>query len=524
MTETTLNSLDPQDPLSGFLFKLVRSCATADDDFTIPGAVLAARSALGGGARADAILAAFAAVMAYDQAVLPKNSCVLDEEDLADLAANRIVLPMQAERLQARIDTAEAALFGKATCPVQGCGSKAHSRGREPRTLLGKHGPIDVRLRKATCLKSGCGHTFAVAGAAIGLGAQRFTPSCAAAITMAATALPHGKAVSLLGQLLNIEVSEHATQDLVQARGEALAALDEAAAQLHKPYEQDGLERIYGRPTDAVPANDAPDVAYLEIDGVLPMTRELLPEQSVEVPGARGGKGRKFHLEGREVKNAVLYTAADHAQEMPSRGCLLRKRYVSHLGHWSQFALLVWLTMLQLRFDQAKLLVVLSDGADWIRSFAKWLPMPKRVLTILDFFHAAHRIWEVARLLHGDGTEQCKQLAGMWCEVVEQGHVAFIIKELKEMRDSRVNVQEKIDALAKYFDNNKDRMDYPEYRQRGLRITSGIVESANFHVTGARLKQQGMRWSEKGAREIAALRADLCNDRWAIRSRQLLAA
>jgi hypothetical protein len=32
-----------------------------------------------------------------------------------------------------------------------------------------------------------------------------------------------------------------------------------------------------------------------------------------------------------------------------------------------------------------------------------------------------------------------------------------------------------------------------------------------------------MRWSEAGAREMAYLRADLMNDRWASRTRQLAA-
>lgn len=67
-------------------------------------------------------------------------------------------------------------------------------------------------------------------------------------------------------------------------------------------------------------------------------------------------------------------------------------------------------------------------------------------------------------------------------------------------------------------------MDYPAYIERGLRISSGIVESANYHVTGARLKQQGMRWSPTGAKNLAALRADLCNRTWGKRSRELLAA
>ena len=67
-------------------------------------------------------------------------------------------------------------------------------------------------------------------------------------------------------------------------------------------------------------------------------------------------------------------------------------------------------------------------------------------------------------------------------------------------------------------------MDYPAYRARGLRISSGAVESANYHVTGTRLKLQGMRWSEEGAGHMAMLRADLFNGRWEARTKQLLAA
>ena len=483
-----------------------------------------AREALGGGSRADAILQAFASVLAFSSAELSKDCNILDEEDLATDAANRIVLPVQAQRLQARIDAVEADLRGATRCPVQGCDGKAHSRGRAPRTLIGRHGKMTVTLRQSVCEKPECGHRFAPAEKALGLTGSRFTPGCAEVVTMLATTVPHGKAVILAADLLRIEVSEHAVQDLVEARASVLLALDTAAAHHHAPFDSTGLERSYGRPADAIAAGDTPDVAYIEADGVLPVTRELLPEKSAEVPGARGGKGRKFKTEGREVKNAVLYPASAQAQEMPSRGCLLKRTYVSHLGHWMPFALLVWLAMLRLRFDRAKLIVVLSDGAEWIRTMANWFPTANHTILILDFYHAAHRIWDLCRAIYGTDTDLCRHKAKLWCAVIEDGGVQGIINELKEMRDSRPAVQEIIDALVTYFDNNKQRMDYPAYTARGLRITSGIVESANFHVTGARLKQQGMRWSEGGAREMAMLRADLCNRDWSRRSRQLLAA
>lgn len=43
-------------------------------------------------------------------------------------------------------------------------------------------------------------------------------------------------------------------------------------------------------------------------------------------------------------------------------------------------------------------------------------------------------------------------------------------------------------------------------------------------MTGSRLKLQGMRWSAEGAGHMAALRADLFNDRWETRTRELTAA
>jgi hypothetical protein len=129
----------------------------------------------------------------------------------------------------------------------------------------------------------------------------------------------------------------------------------------------------------------------------------------------------------------------------------------------------VWLAAVRLRFDQAELLVVLGDGAGWIASLVQWLPCRQKVLHILDFYHAAHRVWEVARAIHGDGTDLCRKRARMWCEVVEQGHVRYLVDELRNWRDPRPAVQEEIDELAGYFANNQARMDYPAYRARAAR-------------------------------------------------------
>jgi len=64
----------------------------------------------------------------------------------------------------------------------------------------------------------------------------------------------------------------------------------------------------------------------------------------------------------------------------------------------------------------------------------------------------------------------------------------------------------------------------PNYRARGLPVSSSAVKTASYPVTGARFKLQGMRWSAQGAGQMALLRADLFNERWEQRTRQILAA
>jgi hypothetical protein len=49
-------------------------------------------------------------------------------------------------------------------------------------------------------------------------------------------------------------------------------------------------------------------------------------------------------------------------------------------------------------------------------------------------------------------------------------------------------------------------MRYPQFRQQGLFVGSGVVEAACKTVIAARLKRSGMFWTVRGANAIIALR------------------
>ena len=65
-----------------------------------------------------------------------------------------------------------------------------------------------------------------------------------------------------------------------------------------------------------------------------------------------------------------------------------------------------------------------------------------------------------------------------------------------------------------YFSNNKERMRYNEYKDKGYHIGSGTVESACKHIVSQRLKQSGMTWSVEGANAITQLRILWENGEW----------
>ncbi len=454
----------------------------------------------------------------------------VDLEVAAVVVSRRIVRPLLQAKLQARLDALDEQLVGQSQCP--GCGGNAESQGRVARTWGSLLGVLDLRRRYRYC--EHCDEGFAPAQGLLGLPAGDFTPRLEEACTMMTTTVSHGMARELLAKMLGVEVSIRALEDMTERRGAAIQEQQAAEATRCAPYDEKGLPLPeQAQPADRVPEAAAPRAAYLETDGVSALTRqeltgdELTPadkrrQRRAQQQHARGGKGRRYRTVGKEVKNAVLYDGHDCAQESPSRGRILHKTYVSHLGEWQTFATLLWVAMLRLRFDQVKLLVILSDGAEWIRSLAAWLPIT--TFLILDLYHVKRRIWEVAHSLHGEHTAEARRWAEIQCTRVEDGHVSQVITALGFLRPRRADTQKLVQSLAGWLNNNLDRMNYPTYRARGLRISSAAIESANFHVTGQRLKVQGTRWSEEGAGQMAVLRADLFNGRWEKRTKELLAA
>ena len=93
----------------------------------------------------------------------------------------------------------------------------------------------------------------------------------------------------------------------------------------------------------------------------------------------------------------------------------------------------------------------------------------------------------------------------------DDGKVDRVIDDLRPHRKR----DEAVAACIRYFETNKDRMRYDIYRERGLPVGSGVVESACKQIVGSRFKRAGCRWSKAGANALLAIKCCISNNRWA---------
>ena len=160
----------------------------------------------------------------------------------------------------------------------------------------------------------------------------------------------------------------------------------------------------------------------------------------------------------------------------------------------------------------AREIVFLGDGSKWIWVIASY-HFPEAV-QIVDWYHAEERLWSVGRAVYGEGTSAMKKWVKKRLKQLIEGEVEAVIESLSELSSSDDDVTEQIEDNITYFTNNKERMRYNEYTEKGYHIGSGIVESACKHIVGQRLKQAGMTWSVEGADAIIQLRILWKNGEW----------
>ena len=155
--------------------------------------------------------------------------------------------------------------------------------------------------------------------------------------------------------------------------------------------------------------------------------------------------------------------------------------------------------------------VLLSDGAKWIKGAKERVFKGRPIIQILDLYHAKENAGKFANWAKR-GKKQQQIYADHLCSLIDDGKVDELLEELKPYDGAKVPLG--IPNLYTYISNNKEFMDYPKYRKQGLFVGSGAMESANIYMMQDRMKLPGMRWLVMNGRHMLCLKTHYVARTW----------
>lgn len=133
---------------------------------------------------------------------------------------------------------------------------------------------------------------------------------------------------------------------------------------------------------------------------------------------------------------------------------------------------------------------------------------------ILDLMHGLSYAYRAAAVRNDPG------LSRQWATAIWQGRVRDVIDDLQKIQEeigeppkdaAADDPRERIDRALTYYTYHESRMNYPEYRQHGLPITSSLMEST-IKQLNRRIKGSEKFWNKDTAEAVLQLRADSLSD------------
>lgn len=94
----------------------------------------------------------------------------------------------------------------------------------------------------------------------------------------------------------------------------------------------------------------------------------------------------------------------------------------------------------------------------------EYCELPFSDFQILDWYHAEERLWNVCKLVYGEGTKKTEEWVREQLGYLSQGDAEAVIISLMYLSSSNSEVVKKIEENITYFENNQGRMHYDEYR------------------------------------------------------------
>jgi hypothetical protein len=172
--------------------------------------------------------------------------------------------------------------------------------------------------------------------------------------------------------------------------------------------------------------------------------------------------------------------------------------------------------------DLAKRKGCVCDGQGYNGSIYEMHLLPLGFIAILDFLHLLAYLDDAAHAYRGSDAARGWKTYEQWLRWAWSGNVSTLLSalraasaELAAKGSAAAARKQTVDETLTYVTNNRERMDYPEYRRLGLPVSSAPVEST-IKPINRRVKGSEKFWLEGGAEAMLQLRAAQLSqdDRW----------
>jgi hypothetical protein len=243
----------------------------------------------------------------------------------------------------------------------------------------------------------------------------------------------------------------------------------------------------------------------------------VLGADGVMVPFRPAAGMPRGKIRWREVKVGVLARIGQH-RTRTGQGVtrLTQRRLVAVLGDIDALKPRLWLAALRQGIQHAPQVVWLSDGGRGL-----WRLFEEQFVGyatgILDFYHAAQNLWKSAAAWLDGRTTQARRWFGWARHRLRHGQPDGVLADLAEAWEVEGlpdTARATLATVYAYLARHRDHIDYQVYKELGLPLGSGMVESACKWLIQQRFKGVGMRWSEEGFNHLLHLRLAWVNGRF----------
>jgi hypothetical protein len=225
----------------------------------------------------------------------------------------------------------------------------------------------------------------------------------------------------------------------------------------------------------------------------------------------------------REMEQVRGAVATDQGRKQPEqkkkrKKCPRRRRpdrlvrtVVATTAGVEAFGWMVSTEALKRKMYAAKKRAFVGDGGNWIEPmgqmhFAGWIQ-------ILDFLHLLVHLFAAARLAFADDAAGAWKLYEQMLRDAWGGRVQQVIDALGSQlgrlhaaTSSGKEARRVVELALGYVQRNRERMDYPRYRQLGLPVSSSLMESL-IKQLNHRVKGTEQFWNDGGLEAVLQVRA-----------------